>query len=240
MRASPYLAVLLSLLSLGSAQIRAETGVVLKPFEARFQATHNRLPLGSLELRFELEADGGYHYTSHTEPGLLVRWLITDQIQEASSGTYVNQRLVPLAYRYRQINGSVKETLVDFDWTTKKVWTVSHGTRWSQDIAPGTQDKLSQQLALRLALAAGAASASYPVADGGRIKTYHYRVVGRDSVALPYGRLDCLKVTRSKDDNPADYTIWIAPELDYLPVKIERKRKSGRDTMELMQLIETG
>ncbi|MEN8178175.1 MAG: DUF3108 domain-containing protein [Pseudomonadota bacterium] len=221
-------------------QLEADPGLELKPFAAKFQVTRSNIPLGTLDLRLDLTADGGYNYTGHTKPGAIIRWLISDEVHESSRGTYADRQIVPLTYEFLQSNGEVKKkTLLKFDWKTEKVWTTSEGTRWSQKLSPGMHDKFSQQLALRLELSGGAKTASYPVADGGRIKTYYYKVEGSDSINLPYGRLNCLKVKRNKENHPPDYTIWFAPELDYLPVKIERKRSSGHYTIELMQLTES-
>lgn len=208
----------------------------LKPFTAKFQVIRNSVTLGTLDLQLDLTPDGHYNYIGHTKPGALIEWFISDQVRETSKGRYLDQQIVPLTYEYRQGNGEVKKrTFIEFDWKTDKVWTESKGTRWSQKLSPGMHDKFSQQLALRLELSAGAKTASYPIADGGRIKTYHYSVVGSEFISLPFGRLKCLKVTRYKTGHATDYTIWFAPELDYLPVKIERKRKSDQYSMELMQ-----
>jgi len=213
----------------------------LEPFEARFQVSRNGLNLGTMDIRFSLDGQGGYVYTGHTKPSRLIGLFITDEVNETSEGSYRNDRIRPDRYHYLQDNGKrKKQTDLEFDWPDGQVWTESEGKRWAQDLLPGTQDKYSQQLALRLDLAEGERQVSYPVADGGRIKTYHYRVVGEDSIELPYGRLKCLKLRRNKDDHPPDYIIWVAPELGYLPVKIERKRSSADYAIELMRFARGG
>jgi len=225
---------------LAAPQGNAGQALELSPFSAKFQVFRNSIPLGSLDLQLDLAPDGRYSYTGHTRPGAVIEWFISDEVHESSQGRYAERQIVPFSYEYRQGNGKVKnQTLIEFDWEFAKVWTESQGTRWSQTLSPGTHDKFSQQLALRLELSAGATTASYPIADGGRIKTFHYQVVGSEFITLPYGRLKCLKVRRSKEKQPADYTIWFAPELDYQPVKIERKRKSNHYSMELLQFSES-
>ena len=223
-------------LGLITLQPHASHSLELKPFTAKFQVIRNSVPLGTLDLQLDLKPEGSYNYTGHTQPGAVIKWFISDEVHESSTGQYADRQVVPLTYEYRQGNGKLKKrTFLEFDWKTEKVWTTSEGSRWSQQLVPGTHDKFSQQLALRLELSAGAKKASYAIADGGRIKTFHYKVVGSEYINLPYGRLKCLKVRRSKENKPPDYTIWFAPELDYLPVKIDRKRKSVHFSMELMQ-----
>jgi hypothetical protein len=213
----------------------------LEPFEARFQVSRNGLVLGTMDIRFTLDDKGGYTYSGHTKPGELLGLFISDEVHEASEGSYRNERIKPVRYHYLQDNGKrKKQTELEFDWSAGQVWTESEGQRWVQSLSSNTQDKYSQQLALRLDLAKGERQVSYPVADGGKIKTYHYRVMEDEWIDLPYGRLKCLQVKRSKQQHPPDYVIWIAPELNYLPVKIERKRSSGSYAIELMQFENKG
>jgi hypothetical protein len=216
--------------------LAAATGLQLKPFEAHFQVSRNNLLLGTMDIQLSLDAQGDYRYTGYTKPVGIVGLIISDEVHEASQGHYKYNRITPNHYDYLQDNGKrKKQTELDFDWSDGQVWTDSEGKRWAQPLVADTHDKYSQQLALRLDLAKGAREASYPVADGGKIKTYHYRVVGEDNINLPYGRLKCMRVRRSKESDPPDYTIWVAPELDYMPVKIERQRSSGNYTIELMK-----
>jgi hypothetical protein len=234
--------LLLGLLVLGigflAPLLHAAQPLQLKPFEAEYQVKRDGIPLGTLELRLSLPNPQGYRYTSHTKPGPIIGLLISDEVHETSEGRYADNQITPSSYEYRQSNSKVekKHTLLNFDWSADQVWTESEGVRWSQPIEPGNHDKFSQQLALRLDLASGKTMASYAAADGGRIKTYHYKVVGKEFVNLPFGRLKCLRVRRSKETRAPDSTIWVAPELDFFPVKIERKRSSGRYSMELMRL----
>ena len=226
------------LLALSASLVHAAATLQLIPFQAQFSVSRNGIQLGRLELQLEISATGEYSYTGHTIPAPLVRLFYSDEIHETSHGRYQGDTIIPLQYEHRRLRQGEQEKLtrLDFDWADKKVWSESEGSRWAQAVTPGSQDKVSQQLALRLDLAAGKERTSYAVADGGRIKTYHFKVVGRETIKLPNGRLKCLRVRRSKGTRPPDYTIWIAPELDYLPVKIERKRSSGLYKMELLSL----
>jgi hypothetical protein len=214
----------------------ASTALRLEPFEARFQVSRNDFVLGTMDIRFTLDAKGQYVYSGHTKPGELLGLFISDEVYETSEGSYRDDRIRPDRYHYLQDNGErKKQTDLEFDWSDGQVWTESKGKRWAQALPPETHDKYSQQLALRLDLAKGERQVSYPVADGGKIKTYHYQVVGEAFVELPYGRLKCLQIKRSKEHQAPDYVIWVAPELNYLPVKIERKRSSGDYAIELMR-----
>ena len=227
--------LLLGLLLLGLS-LTATAAPFFKPFSARFTVSRGGLPLGDLDVKLSLEAPDTYHYHAETIPGLLARLFTGDEIIEESSGRLTTNTVIPQRYSLHQKGNEAEQTEIRFDWRDDKAQTTSEGVTWSQQIVAGTQDRLSQQLMLRLHLAQGFKDMSYPVADGGKIKSYRFQVVGEEPVKTPYGSQRCLKVQRSKGTHPPDYTIWFAPDLDYLPVRIERRQKSGTYRMSLEKL----
>ncbi|MET0072395.1 MAG: DUF3108 domain-containing protein [Candidatus Thiodiazotropha sp.] len=207
--------------------MQAESALQLKPFSASFSVKRNLLPLGELRLEFSLNEQGDYSYHAHTQPGMLAGWFSADEVIEESRGRLRPGTIQPAHYSYRDQADEAESSVLEFDWKSGEVHTTSGGVRWSQPIARETQDRLSQQLLVRLHLAQGRRQITYQVADGGKIKQYHFRVEGEDQIDTPYGEMLCLRVRRSKGTRKPDYTIWFAPQLDYLPVRIERQQ-SGR------------
>jgi hypothetical protein len=213
---------------------------LLKPFSAVFSVKRNVVPLGKLRLEFSLEEEGDYHYIAHTMPGMIVGWFSADEIIEESHGRLNREAIEPLTYTYEDMGNEDDRAELEFDWPTGKVHTTSGGITWSQAIIPGTQDRLSQQLQVRLHLAEGEKDVAYQVADGGKIKRYRFFVEGEDTIDTPYGQIDCLRVRRSKESGKPDYAIWFAPALDYLPVQIERQRSGRLYRMVLDEITQTG
>ncbi|MCG8013470.1 MAG: DUF3108 domain-containing protein, partial [Candidatus Thiodiazotropha weberae] len=145
-------------------------------------------------------------------------------------------RIIPHRYTYRDEDQQSENSEVSFDWQSALAATTSQGVTWSQPIGDATQDKLSQQLQVRLHLAQGNQQVSYQVADGGKVKTYHFQVVGEETVASSSDSYRCLRVERRKGDGESDYTIWFARELGYLPIKIERNQNGKLYRMMLDKL----
>jgi hypothetical protein len=216
--------------------LAAGAATFFKPFSARFSVSRGAIPLGDLVVKLSLETSDSYFYHAETVPGMLARLFTGDEITEESSGSLTSDAVIPEHYSLQQKGNEAEHTEIRFDWSDDKAHTTSEGVTWSQHIDAGTQDRLSQQLMLRLHLAKGMKEMDYPVADGGKIKRYRFQVVGEEPVKTPIGRLRCLKVQRSKGTRPPDYIIWFAPDLDYLPVRIERKQKSGTYRMSLEKL----
>jgi hypothetical protein len=235
MRPSALWGLLLGLLLSGVA-LALSASPFLKPFTATFSVWRGALPLGSLELKFDLGEDDTYSYHAHTQPGLLAAWFSGDELIEESHGRIAIDRVVPESYHYTETENEPDDAQVRFDWNSMRAHTSSGGVTWSQTIETGTQDRLSQQLMVRLQLAMGQTEVSYQVADGGKLKHYLFRVVGEEPIKTPHGKLNCLKVERSKESRPPDYTIWFAPKLDYLPVRIERDRGGAHYRMMLEEL----
>jgi hypothetical protein len=214
----------------------ASADAFFKPFIATFSISRGVMPLGELELRFSLTPASEYTYNAHTQPGMLAGWFNGEETIEESHGSLSPVGLQPRDYLYRQAVDETDNTQVHFDWTEAKAYTTSEGITWAQAIEPDTQDRLSQQLLVRLHLSQGKQRMEYQVADGGKLKLYRFEVIGEEIIKTPFGPMKCLKVARSKGSRPPEYTIWFAPQLDYLPVRIERKHSGPRFQMVLDEL----
>ncbi|MGD8630929.1 MAG: DUF3108 domain-containing protein, partial [Gammaproteobacteria bacterium] len=93
----------------------------------------------------------------------------------------------------------------------------------------GTLDKLASQLAMMLALRAGKTDMAFNIADDGKLREYRFKVVGKETLELPAGTFDTVKITRLRDNNKRETYVWCAPELNYLPVRIWQREKDDRE-----------
>ncbi len=208
-----------------------------RPFEAEYLLTRNGIGVGQTRIRFQLTPDGGYFNHVDTTPISILSLVREDLVLEESRGRMESGRPRPSRYLYRRSGGdSDRELALEFDWSAGKVRMQGGPTGWSLDVPPQTLDKLIQQQVLSAEFAAGAQEAAFAVADGGLLKTYRYRVLGREPVDAPMGRLDAVKVERRKGDNPSDYTLWLAPSLNWQPVRILRRYHGSSYRMELERM----
>lgn len=70
---------------------------------------------------------------------------------------------------------------------------------------------------------AGKTQFSYPVIHKGKQKTHTYRVVGQEKVDTGQGTVNALIVERQRSSKNRKTRLYVAPELDYLLVKIEHQ-----------------
>ncbi|WP_207062037.1 DUF3108 domain-containing protein [Motiliproteus sp. SC1-56] len=163
------------------------------------------------------------------------------EFRESTQFRLYEERVRPLRYDYRRkVFGKKRSATLTFDWQALSVLNDVEDRPWKMQVPPDAHDKLSYQIQLRRDLAAGNTEMSYPVADGGRIKTYRFGVLGQESVRTPAGRFQALKVERLRDpDSERKTLIWFAPALDYAIVKLAQTEDDGKEYRLLLKAIDT-
>jgi hypothetical protein len=225
---------LILLLSAGSAA--ADPG--LPPlFEAEYSLRSTGIEIAVIKRSLMRQVDGSYVYSSESRLAGLAAVVRDDLIQELSHWTFNDQGFMPLDYEYRH-TGSRKQRFVqlDFDWAEEIIRIRVNDTRWQLPLALPILDKLLYQLAIMRDLERGTGPISYRIADGGKIKTYDFEQLGRETVQTPYGEFDTVKILRRKrgDDEKRQTTLWCAAALNYLPVKVENVEPDGQVTTALL------
>lgn len=239
MRGLPTRPLLTLLLAAWMAPLPASaaTGPALQPYSAEYRVSMGSLVIGRANITLRLSNDGQYSYRAYTKPVGLAAVFRKDEITEQSEGRIVNDAIIPSRYLYTHKRPKrTRQVNLDFNWPAGRVANQTAGTPWSMQIPAGTQDKFSQQLALILALRRGDRAAEYPVADGGLLKHYRYTEVDRELISTGSGDYRTIKLARNKDNRPSRTTLWFAPELNYLPVKITKHEKDGDYVMELISV----
>lgn len=216
----------------------------LPPHRAEYLLTRDGLPVADMVMELRLTPDGGYTYRADTRPHKAIELMMSlsadigsgTRLEEVSSGRVVAGRFRPDQYRYRRDNNDRRTLTLSFDWAAGQAAIASEERPWTMKVPADAQDKLAVLLDLRTDLAAGQGHLSYPVADGGRLKTYRYTHAGREDVGIAAGVWSCLVLNRTKDQGDIDYRLWLAPALDYLPVRVERTENGVHYQMDLTAL----
>ena len=206
----------------------------LKPFTAEYDLSKGVLVFAKVQVSLTLESPNHYRYEARTTPTGLYTLISSDEITEISEGIVKSGRIKPLNYHYRHKKSkSDHQVDLDFNWPALHVINQTPDSRWIMKVGPGTQDKFGQQLSLMLALASGQRDIGFKVADGGRTKFYQFSFQGKELIHTPAGAFSSLKMVRTKDGKPSQASLWLAPEINYLPVQVERTEKDGLFVMKL-------
>lgn len=207
---------------------------LLKPYKAVYKAQWD------IGIAFGGDAIGELTRTGdHWKASLSAEALIA-KVDEYSEFTLEDNNVVPQHYEYhRKVIGSNKDTVLQFDWDSSSVSKASKKQPKTMPIPAGTQDKVSYQTQLRLDLATGKQKLSYQVADGNKIKTYPFIIVGTETVETAIGTFEAIKIQRDRGtDSKRETFLWCAPELDYMVVKLQQVEKSGKEYSLLIDKLE--
>lgn len=136
------------------------------------------------------------------------------------------QTLSPLKYNYvRRSLGKNRNAELTFDWPNKTVTNNVQKTSWEMDITQKVQDKLSYQLQMQQDLLNGHKNFDYQIADGGHLKKYKFTTVGEEMLETPLGKVNTVKIKRSREDNDRVTYAWLAKDWNYLLVRLQQEEK---------------
>ncbi|WP_240473115.1 DUF3108 domain-containing protein [Arsukibacterium perlucidum] len=159
-----------------------------------------------------------------------ISWLIfSDKRQETSEFLVSNNQIHPLNYiMKRQGTGPSRHYELHLDPTLQQLLVGKKRELKADSWQDNWLDPLSYHQQLVLDLRAGKTEFFYEVLNrNGNSKTYHYKVVMEEPLALPYDTVRTLRIARMDDPEKQVYA-WVAPELDYMLVRLWR----GEDNVE--------
>lgn len=122
-----------------------------------------------------------------------------------------------------------KETQkLEFDWDQQKATFDKKDDQKTFTLQEDQKayDPLSFFFEARCALMDGQTEFTYPVIRKGDKKEQTYRVTGEEIVQTPQGDFKALVVERVRDNPKRQTRLYVAPELDYLLVKIEHQESA--------------
>lgn len=193
-----------------------------QPFTARYSVHVNGFKVGEIERNLKVASDGQYVLENLMYTTGLVALFKKDRALERSTWTFDNNVVKPVGY-YAHYTGRSKDVTerIDFDWTNNTALSLRDGKTKAIELVSGAMDKLGHQIILRGDIAAGKKHIEYPIADRGEIKPYVYDVLGREDVVTARGTVNAIKVRKGTT------TFWLAPQWDYLLVKLVQENDDG-------------
>jgi len=200
-------------------------------FEAHYSLYRTGAKVAEMLRVFERLDNGRYRYRSETRTTGVFSLFRKDHVIEESNWLFRNGELRPLEYLYDHSGGKKdRNVAVTFDWDAQKITNTVNGQSWRMPTEPKVMDKLLYQLAIMHDLKSGRAPLAYTVADGGKIKTYDFELLGNEIISTPLGELDTVKVSRVRKDSRRETVFWCAEKLHFLPVRVENIETDGGKT----------
>ncbi len=211
MKMFPIVASLLFLSIASSAQAEA---FQFQNYQAAYTLRYDGIPFGKSITTLSVDAKNHYTLCIANKPTLS---FLHGAVTECSKGLIFKNTVKPLSYDYHfERNENRNNIHIDFNWAKNIATMTTNKTTWHIDIPKDTQDKISYQLLLRRGLSEGLTTFSFPVADGGKLKTYQFTVVHRQD--------NTIKLERAPIPHKESISLWFRPDLNYLVSKVKQTK----------------
>ena len=196
----------------------------LRPFTASYNITYGGLSAGTATLTLKRESDGRWSYQSLTTARGFFRLAMPAELRSRSVFTVQDGKVVPEQFVAEDgTSGSSRDQELHFDWAAGRVTGKSEKSTVNLPLQPGMLDSLSVQVALMHELLAGRTPARFVLVDKGKIKDYNYTAEGEDLLRTPLGEHRTVIFRSSRPGSSSGTWFWCAPEMNFLPLKVERR-----------------
>lgn len=200
---------------------------VLSPFEAHYGVQRGSLGLGTTV--FSLAADGDcHHYHGEARPNAFVA-LFVGKVTDDSRFCVSDGQVRPRHFEHVE-TGDVEDSYsLDFGADGRVTYRSRAGRAKTFQAPEHAVDPFVIHVAARLWVAgadepSALANKTFTVVDENEIKRYELSVREGGRIETPAGSWETLIVERV-DDPKRQLRFWLAPELDWLPVKVEHKKR---------------
>lgn len=219
----------------GLSQVYAADSLPVKPFKARYDGyiivADSPLDMrvkSKLAMALEDQGNGQYRM-NYALTGFI------GSIKARANGSFQGDDLRPLAYRQTVNSITKSETRMDFDWQQKTLDVTEDEERETLPLKHRVVDPLSLHLLVMWDMQQDQTSQVYTLANGTRLKDYQATMEGEETLQTPLGNLRTVRVrsSRVKEGSDRVTTLWLAPELNYLPVQMVHEN-DGEETMRML------
>lgn len=203
----------------------------LLPFEAQYAWTLKGISAGRSTLTLQQLDTERWRYASRSVASGLFRLIARGDITQDSQLRISNGQVLPEQYRGDDgTKATGRDVDLHFDWRTRRVSGVYEDTAVDLPIEPGVHDDMSIQIALMIELLRGQVPKSFRLVDRNLTKDYAYSLVETVTLDTPLGPQRTQVYRSQRVGSASSVLYWCAPELGFLPLKVERH--DGHDKVE--------
>jgi len=194
-------------------------------FSVEYVLQSGLFDIGKTKQSLNIQEDGRYAFTSTTKATGMFAMFFNSKITERSIWEYHEGRARPLQYSYKDTNKKKRNVSLIFDWEKDIATSIVKGKSREINITPDTQDNLIYQINIMLNLMENGNNKiiKLNIADRKKLKSYDVNIQEKETIKTPAGKFETIRINR--DDGKRVTTLWCAPSLNYLPVRIEHYKK---------------
>lgn len=201
---------------------------VLSPFEAHYKVERGSMGLGSTV--FSLAADGDcYRYRGEARPNALVSLFVGKVNDESRFCVTDDGCVAPRRFEHVESRDDEDSYSLVFDDNGRVTYLSRAGQERTFTAPADAVEPFVIHIAVRLWVHGAGKPRTLPnrtftVVDEDEIKHYELAVRDGDRIETPAGTWDTLIVERV-DDPDRQLRFWLAPELAWLPIRVEHRKK---------------
>ena len=217
------------LLSLTSLQAEA----AVNAYQASYSVANSGLTVGDTTVSLSFTGSG-YTFQKLTKANGVAALLSGDTLTERSTGSKQGNKLQTQQYLY-QHKSRRKSKLDQYSFTTAaEVKGNLDKTAYSLKVPNGTIDPMLVELRLMEDVAANR-PLKYSITERGKLKTFQFQRLGKETITTSLGKYACEKVQMTRDNGERQTTLWLAPELGYVPAQIQHNEKGNITEAQITQ-----
>jgi hypothetical protein len=217
-----------------AASSESESAHSPSPFAAHYSALWNKKGWGS-EASYRLSRLDQHRY-------LLQLTLSAPFIRAEEQVEFAWREKRPQPLRYKKVRRTLGRERIEeahFNWDTNTVHWRKGDDQGTLPLVPNTLDKLSLQLVLACHLPEeNRGRLHFSVFDGNHIKTYVFQRLEEETLSLPIGTVDTVKIKRLREEGNKrrETFLWLAPNYHYMVVRMRQIEGSNSAEIKLKEI----
>jgi hypothetical protein len=215
----------LAVLALTSQAAHAADATVAT-YAANYRVVYKGKEAGTAEYSVQYLADRDlYEFSSRVLAKGLLKLARPNPAVDRSQFRVDADGVRPLEFWYEDGSRSGEDNVhIVFDWERRIATVTTAEARREMALPASALDRASLQVALMRDLAATGTPRSYQLADEDSVAEYEYADNGTATMSTGVGSLATRILTQQRTGSSRATWLWVAPELAFLPVRIEQRR----------------
>ncbi|AOA60018.1 DUF3108 domain-containing protein [Acinetobacter larvae] len=189
----------------------------LSPFNATYQFSYNGKNMGTATR--SLSQNGNQWVYSFSAKAAAIA-----SANETSRFSLNNGKITSSSFsRSSKILVHNNTLNIQFNPTAKTINTKKDSKSRSFAWRDGVLDELNAELQVREDLKGSGLKGTYYIADAKSVDARQFVNQGKENIKTPYGTFETIKVLLKHNKADKNSVFWLAPQLDYLPVKMSHQ-----------------
>ena len=195
--------------------------LAMSPFQASYQFAYNGKSLGSATRTLK-KSGNQWNYVFAAKAGGIA------SATETSNFSLNDNQIQSISFsRSSKILVHNNTMSIKFNPAAKTIQTSKDKENHSFAWKDGVLDELNTELQVREDIKANQLKSNYYIADAKGVDARKFVKRGNEQIKTNYGTFDTIKVVLQHNKPGRETIFWLAPKLDYLPVKVTHQDKKS-------------